>query len=568
MSVPFIFSRIVLGAWLPTILTQLEVDSIYYMIQIQKVLHGNWMIGNPYLLEYSTAAYPAPLLSVWLAAIPGLLGADINAVYAVNALLYATLTGGILYALCLRLTNRHQLLSLIIAVLGTASMSNFILRPVFMQTVYPVFGLFMIALLGVLEKPYDAKRSIALGIVSALGFYIYPHLWMQNFTSLGLLFLAALWQRDTKMLKQMTIMGIGMIIVCLPQILTTIALFTDPAAKLINQRVGMLSTHAVLPVTIMNNKYSITTIVVLLLLRAYDNKRRFSKGELLLLLLASAVVIAALSNTVTGLVMDFITHPWRLGLMVNVVTIPVMITSFRQRQALLPRVLIGMCLAALVFTTVNRVFIRQNSYGYLCHRDEIVEQHTLTQDYERIFAYFSGNDIPPSVILAPERLSQIIPLYSEHGVLYFPRAELYPVPDDELLERFLAYNIDTVNAASLAERVSDYSGLRHKELIMYKNAYPDHSLSGIIRALLYGLAGKKPPGDWQPATLIDEIGGQAFIDKTLALHATIQRAYVKYLRKYNVHYIVTDRNVEWNPQVPKEAKMIYTDERFSIYTLQ
>ena len=563
VSVMFIFYRVMVGVWLPQILTQVETDSIYYLTNVHQVVRGHWMIGNPYLAEYWDAVYPGLLFPTWVTAIPGLLGAGINAVYVINALLYGILTGAFLYVICRRITDRTWLAAGL-AVLGVASLSNLLTRPIVMQTVYPVFGFFMLALLGVVEKPHAAKRYVPLAVASALAFYVYPHLWMQNFTSVGLLCLWALWKKDAKMLRNLAMMIGGVIVVCIPQIMTTVALFTDPAVSAINKSVGLVDTHAVLPLTIMNIKYSILVALGLLALRM---RRRFSTMETLLCLLTLPVIIAAVSNVVTGKLMDFHSHPWRLGLMVNIVTLAVLYRSFGERRARWDRIVIGFCLAAIVFTTVNRTFIRLNSYGYLLKPQEVVHDYAFQKDYARVFAFLKANGVRDRVILADEQLGSIIPLYTDNGVLFCTRAALHTVPADELLERFLAYFVNDVDAEFLKAHVSDYAGLTHKETITYKNAYPDPSLGGIIRAFGYGLIGKTLPGTWHEATLIDEIGGQPVLDAMLARHKEIRKNYEQYLRKYHVAYVIEDKKAPWNPLVPQHAKKVFTDDRFTVYAL-
>ena len=55
MAVPFIYSKILLGSFLPPVLTQLESDSLYYLTIIKSVIQGDLWAGNPYILEYRNA---------------------------------------------------------------------------------------------------------------------------------------------------------------------------------------------------------------------------------------------------------------------------------------------------------------------------------------------------------------------------------------------------------------------------------------------------------------------------------------------------------------------------------
>ncbi|MBT4120394.1 MAG: hypothetical protein HOG89_03510 [Candidatus Peribacter sp.] len=560
--VPFLFYKLTFGSWIPAIIPQLETDTIYYLTHIQQVLSGHATLGNPYFLEYRDSAFPGLLLPIYLASIPGLLGFDIHVVYAINAVLYAAITGGIIFVLNRKILQGRLVVSALITIVGIASLANLISRPGIMQTIYPVFGLFMIALLMVLRSPHEAKRYVPLGIISAIAFYLYPHLWMQNFTSIGLFFLYALFSRDTKTIKLLMMMGVGIIVACIPQILTTISLFTDPVASAINTRSGLIDTHIVLPLTIYNNKYSIVLIGTLVLLRF---RRHFSSEEALLLLLTSAVVIAATSNVITGKVMDFVTHPWRLALLVNIVAIPILIQSLSKRKTQCEKMVIILCVAAMIFTTVNRAFIRKNSYSYTLspYKERVVEAHENISGFADVFAALEQEGVHDAVLHGGPMLSFYIPLYSPNGILFTPRAALHVAPDEELLERFLVAYSGHIDEAFLRESVSNYAGLNPTYSLRYLSAYPDTTPLGVAKTFLFGLDGSV--NEKITVDPMDLIGGDAYIQNALKLSAEIDSNYEEYLKKYNVRYLVADTKDERAIQIPKSASILYKNGRFIVY---
>lgn len=540
-SIPFLFYRIALGSWLPQVLPQLESDSLYYLIGIQKVLQGHGSLGNPYFLEYRDAAFPGLILATWLAALPGFLGLTINQVFAFDALFYGTLTGALLYVLCLRVTGNRRVISAVTAVLGVASVNNLIIRPAVMQTVYPVFLLFCLALLAVLEHPADKRRYVPLGIVCAFSFYLYPYLWMIEFSALGLLGLSLIWQREWKTLAYFAVTGIAATVVCIPQILTIVSLFHDPMGIAINRRTEYVATHVVLPLTILNNKY---TILLILLLAFLAFRKALSAAEKMLLLLSGGVVLVAVSNFVTGKEMDFITHPWRIGLMVNAIAIAVLLRTLHERKNRLECAVTGLCLALIVLTTASRVGIRMNAYGYLLHPEPVIAAHAAQNDYKNVFAFLASHDIHNSVILVQQDLGFYVPLYTDNTVLFVARAALHVVPDDELLERFLVFHSGEITADFLREHVEDFSGGGVMHEAIYRNAYSKTNVEPI-----------------------DLIGGEAFIRKTLTLARAVDHDYAAYLKKYHVRYAITDNTAAWNPRIPPTAKKIFSDERFVIYKI-
>lgn len=542
-AVALLYIRILTGSFLPAILPQLENDTIYYLTHVQKVLQGHGSLGNPYILEYRDAVFPGLKLAVYLSALPGIvLGLPINTVFATNAILYSVITGAVLYVISLQLTKQSIFASALIAVLGTSSLHNLIIRPAIMQTVYPVFAIFTLAVFGVITKPQSITRCALLGLVTAFSFYLYPHLWMQTFTTVGLLYIATLFGKDRRSILNLTIMGIGIIVLCLPQILTTIQLFTEPMAQLINLRSGLVNTHSVLPLTLLNNKYTILIVVTLLLLRL---RRTWTAGEFLLLLLSSSVFIAATSNVVTGKLMDFHSHPWRLGLMVNVVGIVVLLKTVQIDTDRIVRWCAGLCAAALLLTTVSRVCIRMNAYFYIPQHERMQREYDIQKDTEQIITFLTQENIHNSVIATPVHVGYLLPLYTDNTVLFVSRASLHILPQEELLERFLTQHVDRIDETFLRENVDRYAGLNYIEEAKYQNAY------------------RKPANSIEP---IDLLGGDSYIQSVLTKHHEINQDYENYLQKFNVSYIVIDKEVN-SPRVPRSAENIYTDGRFSIYRL-
>lgn len=539
----FIVYKSITGSFLPTIFLQLESDSIYYLTQVQKVLQGHATLGNPYILEYRDAAFPGLKLAIYLAALPGFFGLSINMIYAVNAVLFSILTGAVLYALSLRITDNAPRISAAIAILGTASLHNLLIRPAIMQTVYPVFGLYMLAFLSVLTRPKKIAGYVALGATAVLSFYLYPHLWMQEFTALGLLFLMSLLQKKMLIIRNLFWMGIGVIVLCLPQIITTIHLFTEPMALLINERSGLVETHIVLPLTILNNKYTIVTLVALLALRC---KRCLRAEEVLLVLLTSSVLIAATSNVVTGKLMDFHSHPWRLSLMVLIVGIGVFWQIAKRAHQNIEKWGAATLFLLLLATTLNRTVIRANAYSYIPKNEEVRLLHEKIKEYQEVMIQLDANGIHDSVILSNKFLSFIIPLYTDNTVLFTVRSNLHVLPKDELLERFLTQNIDHISKEFLLGHVDHFAGLGYIEQALYKNAYANEE---------------------DNIAPIDLMGGDSYLQTALELGRDIDRNYEEYLAKFQVRYIVNDTEDALTIRIPKNTSILFKNERFTVYEM-
>ena len=224
-------------------------------------------------------------------------------------------------------------------------------------------------------------------------------------------------------------------------------------------------------------------------------------------------------------------------------------------------------MAALIFTTVNRTFIRMNSYAYIPHREKILTMHELQRGYNNVFAFINEEGIHDSVFLADERFSWLLPLYTDNFVFFTKKAGLHVIPDAELQERFLAYYVDRFDAKFMKENVEAIRGVSTEHAMIYVNAYPDHSPLGYIKAFALGLIGKSLPGDWDKAKQIDFIGGEEFIDQMSRQHAEIKRNYEQYLEKYQVQYMIEDQQGKWNPRLPRNTKVIYKDERYIVHEI-
>ncbi len=539
-TVPFLFYKSISGSFLPEILPQLETDSLYYLLQIKELFDGNFFLGSPYIFEHSHEKFPGLLLPIWIAAIPGLFGLSPNAIYAFNIFFYSILIGALLYAICVRVSHGRRWLAAGISVLGVASMHHLIIRPAVMQTIYPAFALFCLALYGVIKSPQQPWRYVFLGLMCVVAFYLYPYFWMVAFTAVGLLTLASLFQRKWKMFYALFFMWCGIVVFCIPQILTVISLFSDQLAMELNHRVELVETHRVMPLTLLNNKYAILALIGMGLLSL---KRKLGHAEIFIILLAGGVVIGATSNLITGKEMDFHSHFWRQGLFVNVLAITVFATTFLDSKKNYERLVAGFCATIICLSTASRVVSRGNGYEYLRRYDIIAKTYNEAKEFPRVINYIKENAPGHQVVMAPPSISQYVMLYTDDYVFYMQRAAMHNISNDELRERFLTYFVGGITREFLLDEIDGYAGGGPIHASIYHNLYGAES------------------------TPLDFIGGEEFLTQVFAEHAAIQKNYEDVLRKYHVSFIVTDTLNDRNPVPPPSATEVYKDDRFTIYTL-
>ena len=376
--------------------------------------------------------------------------------------------------------------------------------------------------------------------MTALSFYLYPFLWMTAFTAFGLLILLAALRKDIAALQLLLATGIVIGFVCIPQILTTVALFHDTVARELNVRVGLTETHVVLPLTLLNMKYIIVTTVALVIVAC---RRKLSAPEQLIALVGAALFIGSVSNIITGKQMDFDTHFWRLSLPWAAASMMVLFGTVKGSRNTLERVVVGTCLALLLITSINRVFIRANAFAYVQKSTVVAETVEDLKEYDGLFAFLNG--LPrEQVLLTTNDVAEYVPLYTSHYLLYQGKAILHSIPDAELYERFLVQFIDRIDREFLVENATVVSGFGPRHAAVYANAYG---------------------GD---ATYLDFSGGDALIEDLLKKYRDIDARYEEYLRRFSMTYVITDTKADDNPRVPKKVRSVYDDGRFTVFALE
>tara|TARA_Y100000310_G_scaffold246636_2_gene252007 strand:+ start:17747 stop:19429 length:1683 start_codon:yes stop_codon:yes gene_type:complete len=539
-AIPFAFYQSTTGDILPSILPQLETDTLYYLTQVKEIFDGHPTLGNPFIKEHADDVFPGLLLSMKLAAIPGIFGLGINMIFAVNLILYSLLTGVLLFVLCRHINSKYTVIAALMAVLGVGIMHIDLMRPI-MQTIFPAFILFMMALLWVLNDIYDQKRLIALGAITTLTFYLYPYLWMTAFTAVGLLFLRTIAQKDWRALRMQVMMIIGITVLCIPQIQAVISLFYDESVRELNLRIGLTKTHYVLPITLWNMKYTIATTIGLLLLRT---RRKLSTPEWMILLVGAALFIGSISNVVTGKQMDFDTHFFRLSLPWNIIALVVLAGSFKSNTQKIERLILCALCTVLFLTSINRALIRKNSFAYLHKKDAVTASYNHVRDYDALFAFLDNDINAEQVILIPDDIGMYLALYTTHYSLYEVKAFLHTIPDDELMTRFLTHHVDRVDDVFLRENALYAVGIAPMSEAKYRRA------------------------QGEDVTYLDFLGGDTFIQNTLDQHAEIRKNYTKYLKQFSVTYAIIDNRSDRNPHIPKNTTVLYDDERFTVYEVQ
>jgi hypothetical protein len=158
------------------VIPEYTTDATFYLTRIVQVNHGYPFIGNPYIWEYRNAPALSFFFADWLAAIP-LLFSSLTASVFFNLVIWSILFSIAAYILFLRLDLKPWE-STVAAILSYFQVYWLMIRPVAMQTVFPVFILFLLAYVLWFRKP-SLKLAIFLGISTAF-IFLYLHIFVAN----------------------------------------------------------------------------------------------------------------------------------------------------------------------------------------------------------------------------------------------------------------------------------------------------------------------------------------------------------------------------------------------------
>jgi len=174
ISVWLLFSSI--GSDWRGITPQFTGDSYFYYSRIKEIKDGNILIGNPFFWEHRRAIAPAFFAADWLAALPLLAGFSFNFMVVFNLFFWSVIFVFLIY-LILRQLRVGGLIAALGALLVYFETFRLMFRPVSMQTIYPIFALFLLAFILWQRRPDDRKPFFFLIGAMTAAFYVYTYLW-------------------------------------------------------------------------------------------------------------------------------------------------------------------------------------------------------------------------------------------------------------------------------------------------------------------------------------------------------------------------------------------------------
>ena len=546
-------------------------DDIFYLARVQSVVEGSYTIGNPYFYEHRNDAPLVVLAGIWLSALPGLIGVPLLLSLFLNFILWSFVFALVLYWLFRELRAPPWLAVLATVVLFLGSYEH-VWRSVNLQTVFPFYFLFYVALLRFIRVQSRTNIWMLAGATGA-SFYFYPYLWQMAGLTLALFILFGLVRKNwqfTKAALKASILG-GIIGLPIPLYILWLS-HTSPYFWESMGRLGLVHTHLPMAEIV----YSGGWIGVMLIFVALLYWRvKVLRDDLDFVRSAEFIAISGLgmwlmegSNLITGMLLETGEHvrlfifPW-----LALASIAVALLLYKHRAQISGTVKVLSAIALLILAIPPAHFF----YGQLApHLPAQVSQRQLgweqQQSFAKPFAWLTENEKHSVVVWSDSRapFSNNLPIFTKHYTLYTYFGMLELVPEGEIRERYLiSQYFDNPSVTDLMSdtKMGQYLGRRD---LPHQAKTIERKIK--ICRILFSWDKHKECGT--PSTPRSLLGVQFFVDLEKRFHDDIKPNIKVYLEKYHVSYILKDTAVDtqYRPQT-LGAILVYSDDRYEIWKL-
>ena len=536
-----------------------------YDARVQSI--GEWHLtgGNAFFLEHSDDPPLVIFAGAWLNAIPLLIGVPFTTTMVINFIIWSFLFAATAYWLL-----RELRASSWSAVFGTLFLYvqsyGHVLRPVNLQTVFPLYFLFFIALLHLIREQ-SRRNIIFLALVVGATFYFYSYLWQTAVITLGILFLYALARRNWSLLKATLISSFLGGIIGLPVPLYALWLsLSSPYFWESVGRLGLVNTHLPMAEVIYSGGWIgvVCIFMAILFLRA-----RVLRENVEFVLLGTFLAISGFglwvmegSNLITGKLLETGEHmpglifPW---LIVAIVSLGMFLWRQREQLSTWMRMLSVCTFLVLSIASIGYVHLKAFLPPYV---NRAVWQ--ANEQYAKPLAWLQDMEKIPVVVWSnPSYITTLLPTYTRHYTLntYWGKLEL--VPEGEIYERYLITQyFDNPTISDLKNDMESYLG---RQDTAHKAKTIERGIK-ICRILFFW---NKNKDCGTPPTPQQLLGEKFFSDLEKKFRTDIRPNIKAYLKKYHVSYILDDKTLN-SPYRPETlgAVLVYTDDRFELYKMQ
>lgn len=544
-------------------------DETFYYARVQTILKGHPTEGNPYFLEHADGPPLVIFAGTWLNAIPQLAGLSLNTSLMLNFIIWSLLFAASLYWLFQELRVPPW-----IAVFGTLLLYiqsyAHVWRAVNLQTVYPFYFLFYVALMCLIREQ-SRRNVIFLALTTGSMFYLFGYMWQAIVITLGILFLYALVRKNWSLMKATLLSSFIGGVIGLPVVLY--ALWLSHASLYFWEsvgRLGLVNTHLPMAEVIYSGGWIgvVVALLAILYLRAktLQKDNEFTQLGLFIGISGFGLWIMQGSNLITGKLLETGEHvrllivPWLLF-----VTISVAVMVWRRRAQLSRGLWAISIMTVVLLSAVNTQYIYSYAPPFLiANVDREIWQ--TEQLYAKPFAWLQSQEKDPIAVWSDpnDNVTTYLPIFTKHFTLYVWAGMMELVPESEIRERYLVsqyFNNPTIADLENPTLMGVYLGrhdMPHQAMTIVREIK-------ICRILFFWDKNKDCGTPPTPQSLL---GDAFFIDLENKFQNDIKPNIKAYLKKYHVSYILKDTVL--NPQYHPEtlgAVRVYTDDRYEIWHL-
>lgn len=554
----------ILGAW--PVFPPTFTDETYYFAHVQNIAEGHLADGNPYLYEHRDAPPIVLFGGAWINALPLALGVPFMPAMMLNFIVWSLVFVGLCYWL-FREFSVYPWVSAGATLFLYVQSYTHIFRPANLQTVWPAFLLFYIALARLL-KEQSRTNILLLGITAGASFYLFAYLWQAVVITLGLLALYALVQRDWSLLKAALYSSAigGVIGVPVPLYMFWLS-HSSPYFWESMERFGLVHTHIPMAEIVYSGGWVGVVLALVALLYWKVTPLRYDREFIIRCVFVAVgglgLWILQGSNLVTGLLSETGEHvrtfivAW---LWCATVILGAYLFAVRARLTVWMRAIAVFVLLMCLVVSAHFLYDDFRPYLELGTRGAFWQEE---QTYAPPLQWLEEHEQEPVVVWSDphEYLSPNLPIFTRHYTLFATFAMFHLLPTGEFVERYLVSQyFDNPTAESLRKDAETYMGradIAHKAKTIEREVK-------VCRLLFF----------WRTETCgevpaqFDPLGEDYFNNLERRFREDIKPNIKAYLKKYNVSYILTNKTSD--PQYRPEtlgAKKVYEDTYYALYRL-
>lgn len=537
---PFQYYKYKLGDRFQGIERQMIDDELFYLARIKDVMDGHPTLSNAYLWEHKNGPPQQLFLAEYLLAQPLRL---FNLNVLQGRVLYNFILPAVVFLLtyaAIFLITKSKLWANLLAVFLLFGQYLYVfLRPVSPQFNF-IFWLSQFILIWLLVS---GRQSRWLGMLAGINlgflFYIYPYYWTYYVILFGILIFIYFFQDRSLSIQILKILLLGVFLGSYYLYLTFQA-SKLPYFEETLTRLQLIYTRFPSGINVL-----LWSVPVLLLFFAGWRLKwlTLDKETIFFVSAIAAVIIAVNQHLITGKNFEFSSH-----YIMQAVFLAVFGSGYFLSR--LPNHILIYLKKPLMAIILLVVLINLQKYFGLA---VAFNREDPNQKYAAILSWLKSNTPKDSVIYADDYLSRLIPVYTADNVFYDRYANLFLMSDQEVINRFIInHYFEKFDEPFVVQNVRSIYGVR------YVDQHGHTVQSNKLRKLL----GLKP----EPEVYLPEEAVSTFL-KTV--HTVQSADLASQLKKYRLDYIVWDKqlNPEWRFNTLKFARPVYSDSRFTIYTV-